>query len=277
MSRVSKFTETVDREMRKFPSSRRGMELLQNYYRTKLDLLGLSLPTQRGRLATGYAELHGKSWDEQAVIWFRVWNESKLMESMSQAIFFFEEWAHERTKLKRKHLRSQKSDEFFAFDPLWPYLVKMVDCCENWVHSDGLSGLLSAAVEERPVERYKTLETWNRSKNPWFRRQSLVSLHFYSRMRKQPFVSTKTLPLIEACLDDEHFYVQRAVGWALRECYNVDSKTTLPFLKKHIHRIAPIGYYAATEKLSSEEKARLKALRQKTRVSKTKRRALAKK
>ncbi len=233
-----------------------------NHYPVSLEILGITLPVQRARFKQGYAELEGLSREQQAMYWMEVWQKSNLMASLSQAIFFFETWAKERRRLK------SRGEIDFVFDPMWKSLLKMVDRLENWAHSDGLSGLISAAVEERPRERYSLLAKWNRDKNPWRRRQSIVSLHYYSRFRETPLPSAKTLNLIENLLDDDHFYVQRGVGWALRECFNVDPKATMKFLNKHISRIAPIGYYAAVERLSLKEKARLLALRKTTRTAK---------
>ncbi len=268
--KASSFTAHVDREMQGLNGLARNASFLKNYYRTELEVLGPTLPTQRNRHAKGYAALAGKSREEQAQAWLGVWNESSLLESMSQAVFFFETWADEREKAKRKLLRAKLPNltdkAAYAYDPLWPYLLKMVARIENWVHSDGLSGLISAAVEERP-ERYATLVKWSQSSKPWYRRQAIVSLHFYSRFRAKPFPSTKTLPLIESLLDDDHFYVQRGVGWALRECYNVDPKTTMRFLEKQIHRVAPPGYFAAVEKLGPADKALLKELRKTKRLA----------
>ncbi len=254
------FYKVVDREMRKLKKDGWQTTVEWNHYPVALEILGITLPVQRARFKAGYDELADLTREEQAVQWLQVWQKSNLMASLSQSIFFFETWAKERRKLK------SRGELEFVFDPMWKPLVKMVDRLDNWAHSDGLSGLISAAIEERPRERYPLLAKWNRDKNPWRRRQSLVSLHFYSRFRESPLPSRQTLPLIKNLLDDDHFYVQRGVGWALRECYNVDPQTTMKFLNQHIGRIAPIGYYAAVERLSLKEKGRLLALRKKTRT-----------
>ena len=257
--RISSFTAHVNREMRRLSGSGHDAGFLKNYYRTELDLLGLTLPVQRNRHRESYSPLADMTQDERAEAWLRVWQESNLHESMSQTIFFFETWARERAKTNSVSGKPSAAYDRL-WDPLWPYLVKMVERLDNWAHSDGLSNLISAAVEERP-ERYTTLVKWSRNAKPWYRRQSIVSLHYYSRARKTPLPSVKTLPLIESLLDDEHFYVQRGVGWALRECYNVDPKATLRFLNKHIHRVAPPGYFAAVEKLAPGDRVRLKKIR----------------
>lgn len=260
--RPKDFYKVVDKEMRKLKTGGWQSTVDWNHYPVALEILGITLPVQRARFKQGYAELEGLSREQQAVYWMEVWQKSNLMASLSQAVFFFESWANERRKLK------VRGEIDFVFDPMWKSLLKMVDRLDNWAHSDGLSGLISAAVEERQRERFALLAKWNRDKNPWRRRQSIVSLHYYSRFRRTPLPSSKTLPLIENLLDDDHFYVQRGVGWALRECFNVDPKGTLKFLNKHIGRIAPIGYYAAVERLSLKEKARLLTLRKTTRTAK---------
>jgi 3-methyladenine DNA glycosylase AlkD len=259
------FYKVVDKEMRKLKTGGWQNSVAWNHYPVSLEVLGITLPVQRARFKAGYAELKGLSREEQAAYWLQVWRKSNLMPSLSQAIFFFETWANERRKLK------SRGEIEFVFDPMWKPLLNMVDRLDNWIHSDGLSGLIAAAIEERQTMRYTVLAKWNRDKNPWRRRQSVVSLHYYSRFRQKPLPSPKTLPLIENLLDDDHFYVQRGVGWALRECYNVDPNATMKFLNKHIGRIAPIGYYAAVERLSLKDKARLLKLRKSLRKKDTNR------
>lgn len=46
------FAKLVDREMRKHPHTKKRADFLWNYYKVDLDLLGLSLPVQRGRRKT---------------------------------------------------------------------------------------------------------------------------------------------------------------------------------------------------------------------------------
>ena len=66
----------------------------------------------------------------------------------------------------------------------------------------------------------------------------------------------------EVLLDDDHYYVQKGVGWALREAWNVYPEETFEFLKKHAHRIATAGWTAATEKLAPRDKKILLKARQ---------------
>ena len=248
---------SIDSEMRKLPAKAGAAAFLRGYLNTEINLLGLSVPTQRDRFKRGYAELATFTPEENAKFWFTVWSEAELFESMSQAILYFESWAKTRTRLARKG----EINDNQIYRPLWPYLIKMVARIDNWAHSDGISSLLSAAVEESPKLRFQTLAKWNRDRRPWYRRQSIVSLHYYARQREKPLPATRTLPLIRRLIHDEHFYVQRGVGWALRESYNAEPTVTLRFLERHIGELSAIAFSAAKEKtalkkLRSEQRRR---------------------
>ena len=258
MRAPSRFHLSVERELQAIPRkpSKWDLEFLQSYMRTELKMLGLSLPVQRALYQRGYDELRELSYEKRAPYWLAVWNRSRVHAALSQVLFFFEDWAQARKKMKKR------GEIEFVYDPLWPYLVAMVDRVENWAHSDGLSSLLSAALEERQRERLPLLKKWNRDvKRPWYRRQSIVSLHYYSRSRQKPLASKVTLPMVQALLKDEHFYVQRGVGWTLRECYNVDPAATTTFVRKHVTNLSAIAFSAATEKMPAALKSELKTKR----------------
>lgn len=74
------------------------------------------------------------------------------------------------------------------------------------------------------------------------------------------------IDMIESLLDDSDYYVQKGVGWALRELWQLDMKTTTKFLNKNIARISPIAFTAAIEKIPIEEKEVLKKLRKEFRM-----------
>jgi len=105
------------------------------------------------------------------------------------------------------------------------------------------------------------LQAWSRSKNPWLRRLAVVSLLYYSAQRKTVLPLPKILALIEPQLSHEHLYVQKGVGWALREAGNVYPDEVYVFLETHAHALSPAAFSAATEKLSLRRKERLKKIR----------------
>ncbi|MBL7545394.1 MAG: DNA alkylation repair protein [Bdellovibrionaceae bacterium] len=132
---------------------------------------------------------------------------------------------------------------------------------DNWAVSDELSGIYAEFLED-DVELLAIYKKWNRSKNSWERRQSIVGLLFYSRFRKSKFLSWPQLrQFVDPLLGDEDYYVQKGVGWALRESYNWYPKEVFNYISENVLAIAPAAWTACTEKMSLREKALLKTRR----------------
>lgn len=152
----------------------------------------------------------------------------------------------------------------------WERLMGWAADLTNWAHSDGLSSVYVRFLETlgRPVD--EMLGQWNSSGNPWLRRQSVVSLLYYTRQRKRLPGIARVLAAVQPLLGDEHHYVQKGVGWTLREAYQVDEACTLGFIRKHLHAITPAAYSAAVEKLPEADRRELRLLRAGLRQSREK-------
>lgn len=143
----------------------------------------------------------------------------------------------------------------------WRTIRRWAATLDNWEHSDRLSDLFNDLLQRYPAPIYAQLVKWNHSKHPWERRQSLVSLLYYFRSNRMILSQSKIFPLITRLLHDAHPYVQKAVGWTLREVRHAYPEATWTFLQKHAAEISPIAWYAATEKLDLNKKKLLLRLR----------------
>jgi 3-methyladenine DNA glycosylase AlkD len=181
---------------------------------------------------------------EVANIWDSVWQKSDCFEVMALALAWFD----------------HKKQADILVDQ-WPRLKKWSARIDNWAHSDTLSGIYARILEQSPASTYPTLQKWNQSKSPWLRRLSIVSLMYYSSQRKKVLPLPKILALVEPQIEFDHYYVQKGVGWTLREAGNVYPKETYKFLEKNIQRLSAPAFSAATEKLTKQQKDRLKVLR----------------
>ncbi|GAB4142765.1 MAG: hypothetical protein Fur0024_5400 [Patescibacteria group bacterium] len=143
---------------------------------------------------------------------------------------------------------------------------------DNWVLSDLASGVFSKILEfefvkfgEKIFEDKKSffniLKSWNKSNDPWKIRQSLVSLLFYSRMRKKVLPYKILISFILPHINFSHYYVQKAVGWTIREIYNVYPEECFDFMKNFAKKISSVAWYATTEKLRKEQKDFLMKIR----------------
>lgn len=156
----------------------------------------------------------------------------------------------------------------------WRVLKSWASKIDNWAHSDALSDIY-ADILDRHRELYQTFNTWNNDKHPWKRRLSLTSLLYYSSMRSNPLPASKILPLIKPRINDEHFYVQRAIGWTLRECGNLYPAPTEAFIQKHLTQLSSIAFSTATEKWTTYDKMKACQKRRQARSSKSSRRSAA--
>ncbi len=116
-------------------------------------------------------------------------------------------------------------------------------------------------MERYPEQIYPQLKQWNTSKYSWQRRISLTSLMLYSQLRGTVPPVSKILPMIRARLNDPDAYVQKAIGWTLRECGNVYPAETKLFINKYLNQLSPSAFSYSTEKWIRSDKTPLKELR----------------
>lgn len=221
---------------------------------SQLKFLGLSMP-QVNDLAKHEYSFVRLSPEEQMKIWLELYHGSDTHEELSIAL----SWMSRPQNMK---LLMENPKELFR-------LQARVD---NWATSDSVSDLIAAYSEVNPTAHLKRLRQWNISKNPWERRQSLVGAYCYARKRKKPMPAAHVYPMIERLIIDPHFFVQKAVGWVLREVEQVDPKGQRKFLRKHLHELGSAAYTTATEKFPPDEKEELKLLRKSRRLKTSRRR-----
>jgi len=213
------------------------------FMKATMPMLGLTVPDQRKLAKRGYS-FSDQSAEKQAEIWTEIWHGARTHEAKMQAGFSLEGLAPS-----------------LSFDVYWALLQDWCGAINCWDQSDTLSGHVADLLERNPKAVWPVLEAWNTNADPWKRRQSLVGLFFYARSRtKMPPVS-RVLSLVTARLEDDHNYVQKGLGWTLRECFNAYPEKTFAYLMKHAGDIRPDAFSAAVEKVSAGQKAEIKAVR----------------
>lgn len=209
-----------------------------------LRYLNIKVPLIRGISKGGLSfsgEESGKLWK----IWDAIWSESPYYEALLSAAHF---------------ANSRPPEEILEHRNL---LVRWIDRVDNWALSDETSNLYAKLFEADSKGMLPQFKSWNKSENPWEVRASVVGLLFYSRFRtKVPPFSLLSGFILKA-IDHPHFYVQKGVGWGIRECWNVYPVETLKLIEREVRRIPPAGWTAATEKLPKSVKARLMEKRKK--------------
>ncbi|MFN8115662.1 MAG: DNA alkylation repair protein [Bacteroidia bacterium] len=246
---INKYTKEVEDTLNRLSlkNDKAKAEKLKKYIGTNLNVLGLESKIQGVIHKKGFS-FYSESKETVFSILDNVYRQSNIFEAKNIAFIFLDK--------NHKHIPHQTQLKVL---PKW---VKHVD---NWAHSDGLSKYLSKLVEHESTknEILSILKKWNKSKNLWERRQSLISLFYYSRTKKKHISFDIVKDFITPLLTDKEYYVQKAVGWTLRESYNVYPSQTYMFIEEHIKQISPTAFTTCLEKMSEKQKQALKQKRKK--------------
>jgi 3-methyladenine DNA glycosylase AlkD len=170
-------------------------------------------------------------------IWDHIWKNTQWYEVAHQALYYYQH----KTITKAEFLK----------------IKSWVSRCDCWEHSDDLSKIFAQVVEDNPAWILPTFEKWNRSKHPWKRRQSVVGLIEYASKRKSVLSFPDLIKFVDPLLDDEDYYVQKGVGWTLREIHNLYPLDALGYIQAKVLLLHPLAYSSATEKLDKVNKEKL--------------------
>ena len=97
-----------------------------------------------------------------------------------------------------------------------------------------------------PAQIRKVTGKWNCSKNIWLQRSSLMFQKAYREKTDTALLSTYILKLS----DSNEFFIQKAIGWALREYSKTNPKWVKEFVKKN--RLPKLSEREALRRISHD-------------------------
>jgi 3-methyladenine DNA glycosylase AlkD len=169
----------------------------------------------------------------------KLWFESDIFEAKHIALYWLENQSVEMI-LKNKN-----------------EILTWVTAIDNWAHSDSYCSIIAKAFEADQKSLLPVYKQWNSHPNSWLRRCSMVGTFYYSRSRKvQPSFKLAS-QLVNPHFTAKEYYVQKAVGWTIREMYNVYPSETIKYIENNLSKITPIAWVAASEKLPAKIKKNL--------------------
>ncbi len=204
---------------------RGGDASLQHYTGSPYPVVGLTTPQMRGILAAFVGAHRTMTVREVNELAAALWK-GPTTEEKSLAI-----------GLLARHRK-------ILDDASWRLADSWVEKAIGWGLSDGLaSGPIAAMVYDKR-SRFNDILKWTRAKDIWRRRASTYALHDLVLAKELD----RPLRLLERLLYDAEFWVQRAVGTWLRECWKRDTPRTETFLRKHVRGLPKIVITVATER-----------------------------
>ena len=245
----NKYTKEVEDTLTQLSlnSDKQKADKLKKYIGTLHHVHGLTSAIQVDVYKNGFS-FTKNSIEEDFEIFNAIYHQSPSFEGKNLAFIFL-----------NKHHKHIPVATQLQILPLW------VEKLDNWAHSDSLSKYLTRLLENKTShkELLSILKTWNSSPNLWKRRQSLISLYYYARTKTEFINYEISEKLISNLLLDKEYYVQKAVGWALRESFNAYPKQTFAFIEHNIKSISSVAFTTCIEKMNNAQKLTLKTKRKK--------------
>ena len=168
---------------------------MKKYMRGQFEFLGLKAPLRRTLIKAFYAEHGLPPLDELQALVQQMWK-MPYREYQYTALEFLTR--------RRRHLT-----------PDYVPLLKMLITTESWWDTvDGLAAhQVGGLFAHFPEIRDTHIDRWRRQENLWLRRTTLLFQLRYKEKTGEDLL----FALIEENLADKEFFIQKAIGWSLRE------------------------------------------------------------
>jgi 3-methyladenine DNA glycosylase AlkD len=128
---------------------------------------------------------------------------------------------------------------------LWEYLVTHKSW---WDTVDYLANhVVGPWFRKFPEHIIPVTERWNQSENIWLQRMSIL---FQLKYKKDTDLDL-LFKYIKHLASSKEFFVQKAIGWSLREYTKTDPKPVIKFLKEN--QVAPLSRREAMKRLNHKK------------------------
>lgn len=195
---------------------------------TPFEVIGVMVPDSR-EIAKQYKDL---DIYDMYNLFDELWN-SKIHEEKSLAIHILQQYK------KKFNLET------------WKFLRERLNKAKTWDHIDWLATDVFADILLNNLFLMTEIKELAESRNFWERRLAIEST--YKMIKKNKI--ELTLRLAEKLIYDENTYVQKGVGWMLREAGKRNRTAIRDFILMHIN-MKPTAFSYATEKMKELRKIR---------------------
>jgi 3-methyladenine DNA glycosylase AlkD len=199
---------------------------IKKYLKSPYEFYGINIPELR-KISKDYRNLE---FDNFLSLFNKLF-ESNNHEEMSIALFLMEHYFN-------------KSPE-----KSWFFLINKLDKIKTWDHADELSTAILGKILLKNLSFMRQIKEMSKNKNPWIRRIAIVSNLPLIKKGKIEL----TLIMSEYLIYDEDVYVQKGVGWMLREAGKKDRIGIRNFILNHLDMKSHTFSYATEKMLELRE------------------------
>jgi 3-methyladenine DNA glycosylase AlkD len=130
-------------------------------------------------------------------------------------------------------------------ETVWRFVRARMADLDGWAVADGLAAVGSRCLIADP-RRLDIAESWTKSPHLWTRRAALVFTLPWTKDGRDP---ERMLGWAAALVDDREWFIQKAIGWWLRELSKRDPRRVRRFLDEHGARLKGVALREALKYL----------------------------
>jgi 3-methyladenine DNA glycosylase AlkD len=197
------------------PENARPMEA---YMKNLQPFYGVAMPARKKMFQSARKQCDIHSFAEYETIVKELWR-GKFREELYFAVDI---------AMRYKGFRTDKAMKLYE---------SMLKSADNWDTVDTIASQLVGQLVMHNRKNEAFLKKWARSKNMWLRRTSLLA-HLRHKKQTNVRLLQETILLL---IDENEFFIQKAIGWILRQYAYTDSKWVSQFVKKHTGRMSHLA------------------------------------
>ena len=200
-----------------------------------------------------------KVYESQRDSWIQKWSEDfSLAEYLFLGERLIQTGKYEEASFAIAFIVSAK-DQYAkdTFSRLGGWLEKGIG---NWAHTDLLSGRVLSHFFLDGILEINALKEWTASPSKWKRRAVPVTL---IEVLKTDIPPSRLFAVIESLMTDDDPFVQKGLGWFLRETWKIHPEETEGFLLNWKDTCGRIIVQYATKKMDRSQRLRFRRSRMK--------------
>jgi len=205
---------------------------MQAYMKSAMPYLGVTVPLVRAtcrRVFADHALPSSAAW-QRAVL--GLWRNAGFREERYAAIALS---GDRRARAFQTAATLRMYEEMIVTGAWWDYVDELA------IHRIG------PLLRRYPGRMVRTMRTWSRSSDVWKRRTAILCQNAFKDATDRDLLYA----CIEPSLGSSEFFLQKAIGWALRQYAWTDPRTVVRWVRAHENQLSPLSRREALKNVAS--------------------------
>ncbi len=146
--------------------------------------------------------------------------------------------------------------KILASDDLWRLVTTFLRDVDGWALEDNLARAAWKCLLATPT-LIDEIELWTKHENMWMRRAALIYTLPYAKPGYDP---ERMLTWMGTYASDPEWFIQKAIGWWLRDLGQHDPQRVVRFLNAHGNELRSVARKEAIRKLDTAWREQIECL-----------------